>query len=428
MRIAVVGLWHLGCVYAASLASLNHSVTAVDRDLEVVSALAAGTPPVAEPGLAELISEGLRTCTLNFSHELTAIREAEVVWLTIDTPVREDDSADVSVVLETATEIVSEMSPSAVLVISSQLPLGTSRRIWHQIRTDRPGTSIEVAYSPENLRLGSALNSFRNARRFVVGGSAPSAVIAVQQAFEPLGVDVLTMSLESAELSKHALNTFLAMSVAFANEIGRLAEASHADAWEVAAALKSDPRIGQRSYLTPGGPIAGGTLARDVNYLTEIGLTNGIQIPVISSILESNGIQFSWAIEALRELMDPGEGSVLILGLAYKAGTSTLRRSYGLTMARMVADSGYRVLVYDTLAETLPHDASDLERTGDLRSALGLVNCVIICANEESVTRLPYLLDQAPSRPYVIDAVGALTGATLLPNSLTIKTPGKGMV
>lgn len=427
MRIAIVGLWHLGCVYAGSLAAVGHSVVAIDEDDGVVRGLRASELPVEEPGLGDLLAEGVASGSLRFSSSLEDVNESELVWLTIDTPVRSDDSADVAPVIDMALRLAAVMDENAVLAISSQVPLGTSREVLSRIRAYRSDCYFEVAYCPENLRLGSAISSFRDADRFVVGASGSRASSVVSEALNPTGVPIQLMSLESAELSKHALNAFLAMSVAFANEIGRLAEIGGADARDVAKSLKSESRVGPRSYVMPGGPIAGGTLARDVRYLNGLGEKFGLSIPLISSVLESNSIQQTWAVDSLAELCSPDAGTVLVFGLAYKQGTSTLRRSFGVDVANQLVAKGYKARTYDSLAEL---SASSVEggtaRVADLAAALEGVAAVIVCSHDSLTDRLFALIEARDVPPVVVDAIGILAGRSMS-ERIVVRTPGRGV-
>lgn len=426
MRIAVVGLWHLGCVYAASLAKLDQDVLGIDDNTQRIDLLRSGQLPIEEPGLRELIQENIAKGRLHFSDQLSHVATADIVWITIDTPVRTDDTADVASVINTIEQLVKYVDDNALVIISSQLPLGTSRQIANLLKIARPDSNIDLAYSPENLRLGSALTSFMEPNRIVVGTSTESSVKLLERIFEPLNVPVVSMSLESAELTKHALNAFLAMSVAFANEIARVAEVAGANAYDVARGLKSDPRIGPRAYLSPGGPIAGGTLARDIRYLEQIANDNSLTIPVINAVLESHHIQEHWPISKLRASIKTSGAPVLILGLAYKSGTSTLRRSFGVTIATELHTLGYHVSILDNLAEMLPLELNQLTRFTDIELALTQVEAIIICGPESSLARLPEIFTTLAVKPIVIDAIGALTKDSDSIGSKYLISPGKG--
>jgi UDPglucose 6-dehydrogenase len=264
MKIAVLGLWHLGSVTAACLASLGHDVLGVDDDAAVVAALNAGKPPVFEPGLAERIAQGVQLGKLRFADQASAIPpDTELVWVTYDTPVNEDDHADVEFVLSRVTAALAHLPPGVTVLVSSQLPAGSIRRL-EQAAAYLGGRAPGFACSPENLRLGKALDVFLKPDRIVVGVRGEPHRSRIAAMLQPLGAHIEWMSVESAEMTKHAINAFLATSVVFANELAAICEQLGADAKEVERGLKSESRIGPKAYLSPGGAFAGGTLARDV--------------------------------------------------------------------------------------------------------------------------------------------------------------------
>jgi UDPglucose 6-dehydrogenase len=187
---------------------------------------------------------------------------------------------------------------------------------------------FHFAYSPENLRLGKAIEAFTTAERVIVGQRNAERQELLQQLLQPFTSQLIFMRTESAEMVKHALNSFLAVSITFINEIARLCERTGADAQEVAAGLKSDARIGPRAYLSPGGPFAGGTLARDVVTLIGLGQEMHEKAPLISAIKQSNDEHRCWNFERLQLKLGALRGkTIAVLGLTYKPGTDTLRRS-----------------------------------------------------------------------------------------------------
>ena len=257
MKICVAGLWHLGVVTAACVAAAGHRVVAFDDDESVVSGLRRGVLPVDEPGLAELVRRGLEAGSLEFtSRREDALNEADVVWITYDTPVDVDDRADVDFVVERARTLVDAADPGAAILISSQLPVGTTRLLEQSDRT--------FAYSPENLRLGDAIAAFTQPDRIVVGIREDGDRGRIDALLGSFSERIEWMGVESAELVKHGVNAFLALSITFANELAGIAERVGADAAEVERGLKTESRIGARAYLRPGGAFAGGTLARDI--------------------------------------------------------------------------------------------------------------------------------------------------------------------
>jgi UDPglucose 6-dehydrogenase len=216
---------------------------------------------------------------------------------------------------------------------------------------------LRYAYSPENLRLGKAIEVFRNAERVVLGVSDESARPVLEALFAPFTQRIEWMGVESAEMTKHALNAFLATSVTFANELARLCEVVGADAKEVERGLKSEARIGPKAYLSPGAAFAGGTLARDVRFLTAFGRDHHLATPLLDGVLASNAVHTDWVRGKVSGLMgERRDSTVAVLGLTYKPGTDTLRRSWSVELCRWMHDNGWRVRAHDPSVKQLPDD------------------------------------------------------------------------
>jgi len=357
VKVCVAGLWHLGCVTAACLASAGHSVTGFDEDVDVVSRLStAGRPPIFEPGLNELIERGGRDGRLRFSSDpRTALPEADVVWIAWDTPVDREDRADAGAVLDAAVRLLPHVAPGALVLVSSQLPVGSVRRLEQACGSARPDGCITFGCIPENLRLGQAIQRFMDPDRVVVGLRQPGDRERITRLFAPFTDRLVWMSVESAEMTKHALNAFLATSVAFANEIATLCEQVGADAGEVALGLKTDLRIGHKAYLSPGGPFAGGTLARDLVFLNGLGAAHQTPVTLLSSVGRSNDLHRGWPARRLEQLFGGLRGRrVAIWGLTYKPGTDTLRGSQALRLCGQLTAAGARVTAHDPAIAALP--------------------------------------------------------------------------
>ena len=400
MHVIVLGLWHLGCVTAACLAR-HHRVTGLDFDEPVLAKLRAGHAPLHEPGLDELLTAGLAGGNLAFTSDAaTAAAAADVLWVCYDTPVDADDRSDLDWVYARLARVLPGLRPGTVVLLSSQLPVGTCA----QLTLQHP--SLHFACSPENLRLGKAIEAFEKPARIIVGASSVPVRAVLEKLLAPLGAPLVWMRPESAEMVKHALNSFLALSVAYINEIAALSETVGADAQEVATGLKSDPRIGARAYLGPGGPFAGGTLARDVVTLTNLGVAQNLPLALIPAIKESNDGHRGWAFRkvsaALAGLPQP---VVAVLGLAYTPHTSTLRRSAAVELCRQLLGAGMKVQAYDPLIRTADTEHADLPLAPSAADALRGAHAVVICTEwpEFRDYAWPALL-ASMARPVVIDA------------------------
>lgn len=359
LRVCVYGLWHLGCVTAACLAE-HFAVTGCDPDGETIARLRQATPPVSEPGLAELVAAGLSTGRLSFAGDLrSAVENADVIWVTFDTPVSDGDVADVGAVRAHVEAIFPHIRENALVLVSSQVPVGFSASLQRAFQTLYPDRRARFAYSPENLRLGKALNSFRQPERIVVGlrNGEDRALLAALLA--PFSQNILWMDVESAEMTKHALNAFLATSVVFINELAALCERVGADARDVERGLKSEPRIGPRAYLAPGAAFAGGTLARDVSFLEQIGRQQGVPTHLFSAVIASNNEHKAWPRHKLLDLLGDLRGKrIAILGLTYKPGTDTLRRSSAVELCLWLDSCRAEVRAYDPAIRKLPPELS----------------------------------------------------------------------
>lgn len=357
--ICVVGLWHLGCTIAACLAAAGFRVVGVDPDADTIAGLRRAKIPVEEAGLAALIRAGVGSGTLSFEVDgPAAMSTADLVWVAFDTPVNDRDEADVEWVRRETERLIPLLREGAVVLVSSQVPVGFTRELKERWATAGRPRGLRFAYSPENLRLGKAIESFRNPVRIVIGTETAAPDETVRSVFAPFGGELLWMSLESAEMTKHALNAFLATSVSFINEIARLCERYGADAKDVERGLKSEPRIGPRAYLSPGPAFAGGTLARDVRLLERLGADAGVATLLLSAVLGSNTEQNQWLRQKLQEVVGDLRGTRIgVLGLAYKPGTNTLRRSSALELCAWLTDQGAIVRAHDPAVRVMSPDA-----------------------------------------------------------------------
>jgi UDPglucose 6-dehydrogenase len=355
-KVSVFGLWHLGSVTAACLAE-HFPVVGIDPDQERVSALNNGHAPVFEPGLDDLIREGLRSGRLQFTSNPGAVAHCNVVWVAFDTPVDDEDKADFEAVERQIATLFSHLSTGSVVIISSQVPAGFTNRVAARFQAEYPHVDVGFAYSPENLRLGQAIGVFQHQDRIVVGVAREQDRVAIAPLLSLFSDQLLWMSIPSAEMTKHALNAFLATSVSFINEVAVLCEMVGADCREVEHGLKSESRIGPKAYLRAGGAFAGGTLARDVHFLSSIGRQHGFESRLLEAVSASNEQHRGWAAHRLeQELGSVRNRSITVLGLTYKPGTDTLRRSASIELCRWLVQQGALVRVYDPKARVLPED------------------------------------------------------------------------
>jgi UDPglucose 6-dehydrogenase len=356
MKLCVQGLWHLGCVTAACLASKGHDVTGLDFGAATVGQLRQGIPPLFEPGLEDLVKREIAAGRLAFTADAqAAVKGIEVLWVAYDTPVDDDDQSDVEFVVAQIEQTLPHLPQEVTIVISSQMPVGSVRRLETLAQERFADKKLSFACSPENLRLGQALKAFLQPDRIVIGIRSARDQDRLTRLFSPITAPIEWMRVESAEMTKHAVNAFLAASVTFANEIASICERVGADAKEVERGLKTDARIGPKAYLSPGGAFAGGTLARDIAFLNHAAGKNRLATPLVSAIKASNDEHKQWATRRLRLLFpDLPRLTVAMWGLTYKPGTDTLRRSMAIELGDWLIGHGVTVRVHDPAARAMP--------------------------------------------------------------------------
>jgi UDPglucose 6-dehydrogenase len=348
--IGVIGLWHLGSVLCASWFKLGFKVIGFDYECPRVEKLNKGIPPLFEPGLAEVIREGLQSRKLHFTDDIQALDACDFVFLSYDTPVRENDSSDTTILEKAIEDARPVLNDGVIVIVSSQVPVGFCRRLRAKLHQDNP--TLDLAYSPENLRLGDAIRCYLNPGRIILGTADSRIEHRAKSLLAPIPAEILTMSLESAEMVKHGLNSYLAMSIVFANHLADLCEMTGARIEDVVLGLKSDPRIGKSAYLTPGIGFSGGTLGRDLIVLDQINRENAGGAEIFGRIHEMNSQRKFAIVSRIEKIAGRCDDmSIGILGITYKPGTSTLRRSLPLEIVHLLLEKKVRVKVYDPKAD-----------------------------------------------------------------------------
>ncbi len=353
MKIGVVGLWHLGEVAAVALADLGHTVIGVDENRETIENLRKGIPPLEEPGVRERIERHLRGGTLFFTDEFKNLADCEGIFFTFDTPVTDADESNTDILFATAKKIAPFLRTQILFVVMSQVPVGTTKKLASIIAGENHARQCESVYFPENLQLGKALECFFDADRFVIGADTPAGHERMGAILEKSRSPRLHMNIASAELSKHALNGYLATSLSFIYNIADLCEAYGADITEVARALRSDSRIGPAAYLDASIGFSGGTLMRDVKMLMRLSKAAGTAVSVIDGAAVTNETRRRRMADRIERLLNRSlrGARVGILGVTYKPGTATLRRSMALEMAYFLKERGAEISAHDPQAD-----------------------------------------------------------------------------
>ena len=306
--------------------------------------------PIFEPDLSETIQKALDNKILAFTEDISSLTACDFIFLSYDTPVLEDDSSDISILERSINDIRNIMKEGAVLIVSSQSPVGLCSLLRNKLK--EKNSSFELAYSPENLRLGDAIHCYLNPGRIILGTAEPEAERKCKDLFSQIHPNIFSMNLESAEMVKHGINAYLAMSIVFANHLADICEISGARIDDVVRGLKSDPRIGEKAYLSPGIGFSGGTLGRDLKVLNQKNHESNGYAKIFGQIHELNIERRISIIDRIEKILKTIEGSIIgILGVTYKPETSTLRRSLPLEIVQLLVNKKAIVKVYDPMAD-----------------------------------------------------------------------------
>jgi len=349
-KIGVIGLWHLGCVLCAAWSKLGFKVTGFDYSKNLIHSLNQDQPPVYEPDLKKIITNAKEENKLNFSKDINSLKKCDFIFLAYDTPVLDNDKSDLSPLQKAIDQLENVLKEGTVVIVSSQTPVGTCQKFRNQLQMKNP--TVELVYSPENLRLGEAIKCYLNPERIIIGAESELALSKIINLFRNIPAEIITMNIKSAEMVKHGINAFLANSIVFANHISDLCEVTGANILDVVKGMKTDPRIGQKAYLSPGIGFSGGTLGRDLRVLAKANQSYGQRAFLFESIMKFNSERKTVILDKVEHLLNEDliDKTISVLGLTYKPGTSTLRRSLPLEIVNSLALKGAKLKVCDPKA------------------------------------------------------------------------------
>jgi len=351
MKIAVVGTGYVGLVTGTCFAETGNLVTCIDIDQNKITKLRNGQITIYEPGLEKLFLRNLREERLHFTTSLAdGIQDAEVIFLALPTPPGEDGSADLKYILGVARDLGKLLTGYKVIVDKSTVPVGTADKVHAAVRENYSG-EFDVVSNPEFLREGVAVDDFMKPDRVVIGAATERAVKVMSELYKPFvrsGNPVMNMDIRSAELTKYAANSFLAMKITFMNEIAQLCELLGADVDMVRRGIGSDERIGKR-FLFPGIGYGGSCFPKDVQALALSSKEAGYDFRILNAVMEVNEQMKLHLIPAISEYFGGNlKGKHFALwGLAFKPNTDDIREAPALYMIEALTAAGATVSAYD---------------------------------------------------------------------------------
>lgn len=350
MKIAVIGTGYVGLVTSTCLAESGNEVIGIDKDAQKIATLKSGKLPIYEPGLLELVQRNTREQRLSFTTNLMdTVKDVQFIFIAVGTPPTSSGGADLSAVWAVGEAMAEHLRPDAVVVVKSTVPVGTNRNLMERM-TKKAGRPIEVASNPEFLKEGAAIDDFMKPDRVVVGVRKPEVGQKLQELYSPFlrtERPFLTMSPESAEMTKYVANAMLATKISFINEMANLCEKFNADINEVRRGIGHDQRIGFQ-FLFPGPGYGGSCFPKDVNAIIHLAKSKGGAVTLLEAVDRVNEEQKHVLPTKIRAHYGKLAGKCLgIWGLAFKPRTDDVREAPALTLIDEMLKEGVQLRVHD---------------------------------------------------------------------------------
>jgi UDPglucose 6-dehydrogenase len=353
-HVSVVGSGYVGLVTGACLAEMGHHVVCVDSDKGKVALLKKGGIPIYEPGLAEVVATNRKARRLQFTSRLEeAMKTAEYVFIAVNTPPLPNGEADLSYVETVARQVGQLLRHYTVIVEKSTVPVDTGDKVRQTLLLHgKKDVPFDVVSNPEFLREGTAVQDFMKPDRVVVGVESARAETMMRELYAPLKAPVLVTDIKSAELIKHASNSFLATKISFANALAALCDRVGADVTLVTKGMGADPRIGP-AFLRAGLGYGGSCFPKDVSAFIHMAEAVGVDFKLLRAVREINDAARLWASDRLKKaLWNLRDKTIAIWGLAFKPDTDDLRNAPALDIIRRLQAEGCQINAFDPVAMT----------------------------------------------------------------------------
>jgi UDPglucose 6-dehydrogenase len=349
MDLSIIGSGYVGLVTGACFADVGHNVICVDKDAQKVEALQSGKVPIYEPGLEEVIHRNVSAHRLRFTDSIRdGVDNSQVVFIAVPTPQQPNGHVDLSYIEKVSREIAGVLTSYRVIVDKSTVPVKTGEKVAESIkRYNRHGADFDVVSNPEFLREGCAVADLMQPNRIVIGAQSERAVDLMKKVYEPFMAPILVTDINSAELIKHAANSFLALKISYINAISAICEASGADVEKVADGIGMDRRIG-RSFLNAGIGYGGSCFPKDLAAFITISEQLGVSFDLLKEVQRINTAQKERFLKAIRDtLWILREKKIAVWGLTFKPDTDDIRSSVAIDLVAEMLREGAHVVAYD---------------------------------------------------------------------------------
>jgi UDPglucose 6-dehydrogenase len=349
MEIAIIGSGYVGLVTGTCFAEVGHNVICVDNDERKVKALQSGTIPIYEPGLEDLVHRNVAARRLRFTTSIEdGVDNSQVIFIAVPTPPQSDGSVDLTYIERVAREIASVLKGYRVIVDKSTVPVKTGEKVADTIRRyNKADAEFDVVSNPEFLREGCAVDDLMHPDRIVIGANSDRALALMRKIYEPFMAPVMVTDINSAELIKHAANSFLALKISYINAVSAICEASGADVQKVADGIGADKRIG-RSFLSAGLGYGGSCFPKDIAAFIAISDQLGTPFNLLKEVQRINQNQRERFVKKLRDtLWVLKEKRLAVWGLTFKPDTDDVRSSVAIELVNDLTREGAHGVAYD---------------------------------------------------------------------------------
>ncbi|KXZ17117.1 UDP-glucose/GDP-mannose dehydrogenase family protein [Bacillus nakamurai] len=408
MKITVIGTGYVGLVTGVSLSEIGHYVTCIDIDERKVEQMRKGISPIFEPGLEDMMIKNIRQRRLAFetSYE-KGLAEAEVIFIAVGTPQKEDGHANLTYIENVAEQIAEHIEKNAIVVTKSTVPVGTNDKIGEIIHSRlKADVNISIASNPEFLREGSAIHDTFHGDRIVIGTEDLQTRETLERVFEPFDIPIYHTDIRSAEMIKYASNAFLAAKISFINEISHICEKVGADVESVAHGMGLDKRIGNQ-FLKAGIGYGGSCFPKDTNALVQIAGHVAHDFELLKSVIKVNNYQQSMLVDKVLNRLGGVTGkTIALLGLSFKPNTDDMRDAPSIVIANRLAALDARMKAYDPIAsgrasQLLP-DAVEYHES--IEDAVRGADAVMILTDWEDIKHFPLAAYQTlMAEPIIFD-------------------------
>jgi UDPglucose 6-dehydrogenase len=409
MDLSIIGSGYVGLVTGACFADVGHNVICVDNDPRKVEALQAGKVPIYEPGLEEVIHRNVSAKRLRFTGSIKdGVENSQIVFIAVPTPQGPSGEVDLSYIEKVAREIAGVLTGYRVIVDKSTVPVKTGEKVAESIkRYNRHGAEFDVVSNPEFLREGCAVADLMQPDRIVIGAQSEKAIGLMKQVYEPFMAPILVTDINSAELIKHAANSFLALKISYINALSAICEMSGADVEKVADGIGMDRRIG-RSFLHAGIGYGGSCFPKDIAAFIKISEQLGVPFNLLKEVQRINAAQRERFLKVIREtLWVLREKRIAVWGLTFKPDTDDIRSSVAIDLVADMLSEGAHVVAYDPKGMEKAREVESIAKAQFVSSALEAIEgaeALIIATEWSEFANVDLaILKEKMSTPIVFD-------------------------